>query len=237
MMSMSGGWFFVVASESISVGHTSVTLPGIGSYIALAIESAICTAIGWAIVTMLIVILLYDQLIFRPLVAWVDRLRFEQDPGGRVPRSWALTVMQRSRLLSAITNAFYAAVRWTSWAMPIGASPERRAPRAHGAPRRLALGGADRRARGSCALEHDARARRADFDQRGRRRREAGAAHHAARVRAHRDREPGVGADRRVGGTASARARNRAARSRSFSRRFRRTCCSRWRSTASSPGN
>jgi NitT/TauT family transport system permease protein len=63
---------------------------------------------------MLIVILLYDQLIFRPLVAWADRLRFEQDPGGRVPRSWALTVMQRSRLLSAITNVFYAAVRWTS---------------------------------------------------------------------------------------------------------------------------
>jgi NitT/TauT family transport system permease protein len=132
MMSMSGGWFFVVAAESISVGHTAVTLPGIGSYIALAIADRNLTAIGWAILTMLIVILLYDQLIFRPLVAWADRLRFEQDPGGRVPRSWALTVMQRSRLLSAITNVFYAAVRWTSWAMPIGAA---KAPRA-GAPER-----------------------------------------------------------------------------------------------------
>jgi NitT/TauT family transport system permease protein len=127
MMSMSGGWFFVVAAESISVGHTSVALPGIGSYIALAIAERNLTAIGWAIVTMLIVILLYDQLIFRPLVAWADRLRFEQDPSGRVPRSWALTVMQRSRLLSAITGTFYAAVRWTSWAMPIGAA---KAPRA-----------------------------------------------------------------------------------------------------------
>jgi NitT/TauT family transport system permease protein len=127
MMSMSGGWFFVVAAESISVGHTSVALPGIGSYIALAIAERNLTAIGWAIVTMLIVILLYDQLIFRPLVAWADRLRFEQDPSGRVPRSWALLVMQRSRLLSAITGTFYAAVRWTSWAMPIGAA---KAPRA-----------------------------------------------------------------------------------------------------------
>ena len=68
---------------------------------------------------MLVVILLYDQLIFRPLIAWVDRLRFEQDPSGRVPRSWALTMMQRSRLISALTGAFYAAVRWTSWAMSI----------------------------------------------------------------------------------------------------------------------
>jgi NitT/TauT family transport system permease protein len=130
MMSMSGGWFFVVASESISVGHTAVTLPGIGSYIALAIEQRNLTAIGWAILAMLVVILLYDQLIFRPLVAWVDRLRFEQDPSGRVPRSWALTVMQRSRLISAVTGAFYAAVRWTSWAMPIGsaAAPRTRVP-------------------------------------------------------------------------------------------------------------
>jgi NitT/TauT family transport system permease protein len=130
MMSMSGGWFFVVASESISVGHTSVRLPGIGSYIALAIEQRNLTAIGWAILAMLVVILLYDQLIFRPLVAWVDRLRFEQDPSGRVPRSWALTVIQRSRLISAVTNTFYAAVRWASWAMPIGSSaaPRTRMP-------------------------------------------------------------------------------------------------------------
>ena len=134
MMSMSGGWFFVVASESISVGHTSVTLPGIGSYIALAIEQRNLTAIGWAILAMLVVILLYDQLIFRPLVAWVDRLRFEQDPSGRVPRSWALTVMRRSRLISAATSAFYAAVRWTSWAVPIGPAA---APRA-GSPARRA---------------------------------------------------------------------------------------------------
>src|SRR5712672_2360659 len=71
MMSMSGGWFFVVASESISVGHTSVALPGIGSYIALAIQQRNLHAIGWAIATMLIVILLYDQLLFRPLIGWV----------------------------------------------------------------------------------------------------------------------------------------------------------------------
>src|SRR5271155_2351964 len=107
MMSMSGGWFFVVASESISVGHTTVALPGIGSYIALAIEQKNLTAIGWAIFTMLIVILLYDQLLFRPLVAWVDRFRVEQEPGVRVPESWALTMMRRSRLIQAATLFFH----------------------------------------------------------------------------------------------------------------------------------
>ncbi|MDE2295482.1 MAG: ABC transporter permease subunit, partial [Gammaproteobacteria bacterium] len=101
MMSMSGGWFFVVASESISVGRTSVTLPGVGSYIALAIERRDLAAIGWAILTMFLVILAYDQLLFRPLVAWVDRFRVEQEPGAHEPRSWALTMMRRSRLIQA----------------------------------------------------------------------------------------------------------------------------------------
>src|SRR6204780_1042558 len=113
MMSMSGGWFFVVASESISVGHTTVALPGVGSYIALAIEQKNLVAIGWAIATMLIVILLYDQLIFRPLVAWVDRFRVEQEPGARVPDSWALTMMRRSRLIQAATLFFHSTVMLT----------------------------------------------------------------------------------------------------------------------------
>jgi NitT/TauT family transport system permease protein len=123
MMSMSGGWFFVVASEAISVGHTTVALPGVGSYIALAIADKNLAAIGWAIATMLIVILLYDQLLFRPLVAWVDRFRVEQEPGVRVPQSWALTMMRRSRLIQAATVAFHAAVLWTSRAVKRVDSP------------------------------------------------------------------------------------------------------------------
>jgi NitT/TauT family transport system permease protein len=128
MMSMSGGWFFVVASESISVGHTTVALPGVGSYIALAIEQKNLVAIGWAIATMLIVILLYDQLLFRPLVAWVDRFRVEQDPGVRVPDSWALTMMRRSRLIQAATVAFHAGVLWTSRAVKRSDAPVKAAP-------------------------------------------------------------------------------------------------------------
>jgi len=104
MMSMSGSWFFVVASEAISVGNTTVTLPGVGSYIALAIEHRDLTAVGWAIGTMLIVILIYDQVLFRPLVAYADRFRFEQEPGVLPPRSWLLDVLRRSGLVDRFTR-------------------------------------------------------------------------------------------------------------------------------------
>ena len=119
MMSMSGGWFFVVTSEAFTVGHSQLVLPGVGSYIATAVEQRNLVAIGWAVAAMLVVIILYDQLLFRPLVAWADRLKFEQDATGRPPSSWALTVMQRSRLLSLMTDGFYAAVRWSSWHLPV----------------------------------------------------------------------------------------------------------------------
>ncbi len=114
MMSMSGGWFFVVASEAISVGNTAVALPGIGSYIAVAIAQKDLMAIAWAIGTMLIVILIYDQLLFRPLIAWVDRFKVEQDATTQAPTSWALTMMRRSRLIAGITWLFSAAVRGSS---------------------------------------------------------------------------------------------------------------------------
>ena len=77
MMSMSGGWFFVVASEAITVGDTTITLPGVGSYIAKANDAGDWSAIGAAVLTMAIVILLYDQLLFRPIVAWAAKFRVE----------------------------------------------------------------------------------------------------------------------------------------------------------------
>ena len=113
MMSMSGSWFFVVASEAISVGNTTVTLPGVGSYIALAIQQQNLKAVVWAILTMLIVILIYDQILFRPLVAWADRFRFDQEPGIVVPQSWVLNILRRSRIVDRLTNPFGAMWRRT----------------------------------------------------------------------------------------------------------------------------
>ena len=99
MMSMSGGWFFVVASEAISVGGNQYTLPGIGSFVAQAMLESDLAALGWAIAAMTVVILLYDQLLFRPMVAWAEKFRVEQTGLQAVARSWVFDLFQRSRLL------------------------------------------------------------------------------------------------------------------------------------------
>jgi NitT/TauT family transport system permease protein len=96
MMSMSGGWFFVVASEAISVSNQNIKLPGVGSYIAMAIEAKNMHAIAWAIGGMLLGIVLYDQLLFRPLVAWADKFRFEESGAEDAPQSWLLNWLRRS---------------------------------------------------------------------------------------------------------------------------------------------
>jgi NitT/TauT family transport system permease protein len=102
MMSMSGGWFFVVASEAVSVGDNSWKLPGIGSYVALALEQKNLAAVCWAILAMLVVILAYDQLLFRPLVAWSAKFRFETTAGATASDPWMLRLMRRTRLLKFI---------------------------------------------------------------------------------------------------------------------------------------
>ena len=99
MMSMSGGWFFVVASEAIAVGSTQVALPGVGSYVATAIEQHDLAAVMWAIVAMSIAIVVCDQLLFRPLVAWADKFRCEQTVSQAAPRSWVFELMSRSPVL------------------------------------------------------------------------------------------------------------------------------------------
>jgi NitT/TauT family transport system permease protein len=102
MMSMSGGWFFVVASEAITVGDTTITLPGIGAYLAEATDQKNLAAVGWVVLTMVVVIILYDQLMFRPLVAWADKFRFEQTGAQVAPSSWFLDLLERSRLMRTL---------------------------------------------------------------------------------------------------------------------------------------
>jgi NitT/TauT family transport system permease protein len=112
MMSMSGGWFFVVASEAISVGDTTITLPGIGAYVALAIKQQDLRAVGFAVLTMFVVIMIYDQLLFRPIVAWAEKFRFEQTAAQEVPRSWVLDLFRRARLWGAVSRPFASIVRF-----------------------------------------------------------------------------------------------------------------------------
>jgi NitT/TauT family transport system permease protein len=108
MMSMSGGWFFVVASEAITVGNTTVKLPGIGSWLAIAIEQKNIAAVAMAVATMGVVILAYDQLLFRPIVAWADKFRFEQTAAQHRPQSWVFDLVRRGRLVQRI----FAPVAW-----------------------------------------------------------------------------------------------------------------------------
>ena len=104
MMSMSGSWFFVVASEALTVGNRSIALPGIGSWLALAIDQGDVRSVIWAVVAMGVVIVLYDQLLFRPIVAWADKFRFEMTASEQEPRSWFLELLQRTRLFPRIAR-------------------------------------------------------------------------------------------------------------------------------------
>ena len=143
MMSMSGGWFFVVAAEAISVGHTTIALPGIGSYVALAIEQRDLGAIGLAVGAMLAVILLYDQLLFRPLVAWSDKFRVELSAGAPAPRSWVLVAAHRTRIASRLLAPAAAAVaRLSTQRLQIGKRPPPAARDAEGSRRTDRLWGA-----------------------------------------------------------------------------------------------
>jgi NitT/TauT family transport system permease protein len=107
MMSMSGSWFFVVASEAITVNQQNISLPGIGSYIALAVSQANMSAVVYAIIAMFVVILLYDQILFRPLNDWAQKFKFEQVGEEEEPRSWIVKLFRRTKLLRHSGSIFF----------------------------------------------------------------------------------------------------------------------------------
>ncbi len=99
MMSMSGGWFFVVASEAISVGNVNVRLPGVGSYLALAIDNRRIDCVLAAVIAVALIILAYDQLLFRPIVAFADKFRVELTASQTPAESWVRDLFLRTRWL------------------------------------------------------------------------------------------------------------------------------------------
>ncbi|MDA8253691.1 MAG: ABC transporter permease subunit [Rhodospirillales bacterium] len=137
MLSMSGGWFFVVASEAITLGDKTWKLPGIGSYVAEALERRDLGAVLWAIAAMLVVIVLYDQLLFRPLVAWSAKFRFEMTAGAVAADPWVLQLLRRTAVLRRAGDALADAVGAIT-RLPIG-RPTGRAV----AARRVSSGAAD----------------------------------------------------------------------------------------------
>jgi NitT/TauT family transport system permease protein len=101
MMSFGGGWFFLAASEAISVLNQQYTLPGIGSYVAAAVGARNMPALGYAVLTMAVVILAVDQLFWRPIIAWSDKFRLEQNAAAEAPQSWVFDLIRQSRVNAA----------------------------------------------------------------------------------------------------------------------------------------
>lgn len=104
MMSFGGGWFFLAASEAISVLGQNIRLPGVGSYLAAAIESGDMHAVGYAIVTMVLMIIIVDQFFWRPLVVWSQKFKMELTESADVTDSFVYDILYRSKLVSGIVE-------------------------------------------------------------------------------------------------------------------------------------
>ncbi len=233
MMSMSGGWFFVVAAEAITVGDTTIKLPGIGSYLATAIDRKDIAAVLVAVVVVLVVILLYDQLMFRPIVAFSDKFKVELSASQTVSKSWVLDLLARTFWVRRAAEPLARAFDWfTSLRLdlPRLASPPRRAVADRRPRRRRRLVRRDRPHRGLRRLagdpvhRHDARLARRWRDG------GADADHHGAGDRAPGDRQPRLGADRGVDRAPARASPSACSPPRSSSPPFRPTWCSpsRW---------
>ena len=102
MMSFGGSWFFLTASETITVLHYNIHLPGIGSYIAEALRKGNVTAILYGIAMMTAVIVAVDQFLWRPLVAWSQKFKMNLNDDTAVQTSWFLHLIRRSEWLRAL---------------------------------------------------------------------------------------------------------------------------------------
>jgi NitT/TauT family transport system permease protein len=99
MMSWSGGWFFLMAAEIFTVGSRDFRLPGLGSYLQTAANAGDLTAIFYGIIALVLVIVLLDQLVWRPLLAWADKFKVEMTEGDEPPQSWFYDLLSRSWLV------------------------------------------------------------------------------------------------------------------------------------------
>ena len=99
MMSMAGGWFFLTVTEAFTLGDHDFRLPGIGSYMSVAIDRGDGRAMAGAVVAMIVMIVAVDQLIWRPALAWAQKFKVEETEATDVPTSWVLDLLRRSRLI------------------------------------------------------------------------------------------------------------------------------------------
>ena len=97
MMSVAGGWFFLMACEMFVLGDKDFRLPGLGSYLQTAASAGDTEAILWGVATMILVIVLMDQVVWRPVIAWAEKFKVEQVESANAPQSWFLDLIESSR--------------------------------------------------------------------------------------------------------------------------------------------
>ena len=102
MMSVAGGWFFLMACEMFVLGSRDFRLPGLGSYLQTAASAGDTRSILWGVATMIAVIVLLDQFIWRPVIAWAEKFKVEQVESTDAPRSWVLDLIRHSHSLAQI---------------------------------------------------------------------------------------------------------------------------------------
>jgi NitT/TauT family transport system permease protein len=102
MMSVAGAWFFLMACEMFVLGKRDLRLPGLGSYLQTAADSDNMHATLWGVGVMIAVIVLMDQLIWRPIIAWSEKFKFEQVEAAQTPTSPVLELLRRSRVVSRL---------------------------------------------------------------------------------------------------------------------------------------
>lgn len=104
MMSVAGGWFFLMACEMFVLGARDFRLPGLGSYLQTAASAGDTVSILWGVITMIAVIVLLDQFVWRPVIAWAERFKVEQVESTNTAQSWVLDLLRHSRGLSKLRD-------------------------------------------------------------------------------------------------------------------------------------
>jgi NitT/TauT family transport system permease protein len=118
MMSMAGGWFFLMVSEAFVLGDRSFQLPGLGSYMSVAVARGDRGAMVSAVVAMVVMIVLLDQVLWRPVVVWSQKFRVDESGQAVEMQSWFLDLLRGSRLVAAAGRVAGGTVRWLALRLP-----------------------------------------------------------------------------------------------------------------------
>jgi len=133
MMSVAGGWFFLIACEMFVLGKRDFRLPGLGSFLQTAASHGDTRAILWGVAAMIAVIVILDQLVWRPIIAWADKFKFEQVESSGAAQTTLLNLIGRASIVLRLYRLFVQPVfNWLTLTFTLGA---RRAAETFSAPK------------------------------------------------------------------------------------------------------